>query len=641
MIKRLLVPVFLVVVFSFSAAAQIISKTSNVGPQISIGTESSDNTTYRLWQLGSDIQYRSPLESPGGTVSALDLKAPAKAKREYEKGYQLLMRKDLQGALQHLTAATSIYPNFVAAHSALGSAYMGLSQSEQARGEFAQAVALDDHLPSSHLNLACAELALQHFSAAEGSLGKASAIAPLDLHLLTALVYGQFMNHNYAAAVATAGQVHGRVHTGFAKVHLYTAASWEAQGNLAQAQQELETFLREDPKSPNTERVLQMIQQLKEEPQAPVAAAPEVKISYTKVQGDASSGPGQLPETFRKLMQDSKENQQIAEAEAEESCPSCAAVASSGVAEKGGSPVPSSRLNSPIAAGAYTLRTSADEVAVFFAATDHGKSVTDLTGKDIGIRDDRRAPAAITGFRGESELPLRLGIVIDTSTSVAERFKFEQESATAFLQKVVTGQSDLAFVVGVANSVLLVQDFTGDQKLLSRAVGELVPSGGTALWDAVSFAADKLASRPEEQPVARIIVVLSDGEDNSSTATLKQAVNRAQHVEATVYTISTGVMVDDANAKGSVGENALKTLAQLTGGGAFTPGSVHHLSGSLADLQQVIRSRYLVSYKPAGFKRDGQYRAINITAAKDGHKLHVYARKGYFASADSSKAEHF
>jgi hypothetical protein len=90
-----------------------------------------------------------------------------------------------------------------------------------------------------------------------------------------------------------------------------------------------------------------------------------------------------------------------------------------------------------------------------------------------------------------------------------------------------------------------------------------------------------------------------------------------------------------------VGEHALKTLAELTGAAAFTPGSVHRFNGSLTDLQQVIRSRYLVSYKPALFKRDGQYRAIDIKAEKDGHKLRVYARKGYFASASAPASDHF
>jgi len=237
-------------------------------------------------------------------------------------------------------------------------------------------------------------------------------------------------------------------------------------------------------------------------------------------------------------------------------------------------------------------------------------------------------------------LPLRMGLVIDTSASISERFKFEQDAAASFVQKVMTSQNDLAFVIGFANSVLLVQDSTADQKLISHAVGQLVPSGGTALWDAVAFAADKLASRPETQPVARILVVISDGEDNSSGTTLKEAINRAQHGEVVIYTVSTR---EDTNTvvDSLVGEHALKTLAELTGGAAFTPGSARRLNGSLADLQQVIRSRYLVSYKPALFKRDGQYRAIDITAEKDGHKLRVYARKGYFAAVNSPSPAHF
>ncbi len=209
----------------------------------------------------------------------------------------------------------------------------------------------------------------------------------------------------------------------------------------------------------------------------------------------------------------------------------------------------------------------------------------------------------------------------------------------------MTGPKDLAFVIGFSNSVLLVQDFTGDQKLMSRGLAQLVPSGGTALWDAVAFAAEKLASRPEAKPVARVLVVISDGEDNSSSNTLNQALTRAQRGEVAIYTVSTreafGGLGTQTPEEVFVGEHALSTLADLTGGTAFTPGSVHNLNGSLAQLQQVIRSRYLVSYKPALFKRDGQYRAIDIAAGKNGRKLRVYARKGYFASAGSPAADHF
>jgi VWFA-related protein len=280
---------------------------------------------------------------------------------------------------------------------------------------------------------------------------------------------------------------------------------------------------------------------------------------------------------------------------------------------------------------------------MFFAAMDHGKPVTDLAASDVRIRDDSQPPVTILGFRNESQLPLRLGLVIDTSESVTDRLSFEIAAATKFLRDVVINQDavvnngnlagdDLAFVVGVNNAVRIVQDFTADQTLSSQALNQLAPGGGTALWDAVAYAADKLAARPESQPVARILVVITDGEDNSSSITLKQAIATAQNGEVAVYTVSTS---DEMSQEPSVqlGKHALQALSDLTGGAAFVPGSVRHLDSSLADLQQVIRGRYLVSYKPASFQRDGHYRSIEIQAQKDGRQLQIIARKGYYAPA--------
>jgi len=628
--------VFLLFLLSCIASAQGLRLPTSTGSAANpLSTDAQLAMDQSMWLING--QARSPLEAPNGSLSKLDLKAPGKAKREYEKGYQLLMKKDPQAAAEHLTTATSIYPNFVSAFNALGSAYLSLKQNDRAREAFAHAVALDDHLPTSYFNLGCAELALKHYSAAEEAMQNASAIAPLDLTVLSGLAYGQYMNQNFGAVVKTTQQVHDRKHDGAAMVHFFAAAAFAAQQNFPDAQRQLDIFLKEDPKSPATEQAHQMMVEIAAEASRPAPPASELKVTFTQVPAEAPTGPVQLPEQVRKLMQETKENTEIAEAEAEASCSSCAPPVSSASPSGASAPVP---LRSHTKYNGYTYRSSADEVAVFFTATDHGKSVTNLTLKDVGVRDNSKPPAAVTGFRNESELPLRLGFVIDTSDSVTTRFKFEQDAAANFLQKVVTGPEDLAFVVGFANSVLLVQDFTGDRKLISHAVEELVPSGGTALWDAVAFAADKLASRAETQPVARILIVISDGDDNSSSTTAKEAINRAQRGEVAVYTVSTRELTDTAE-ESLVGEHALRALAELTGGAPFSPGSVHSLKRSLGALQQVIRSRYLVSYRPALFKRDGQYRAIDITAEKDGHKLHVYARKGYFASASASPSDHF
>jgi Ca-activated chloride channel family protein len=602
-----------------------------------------------IWSVANAGQNRSPLEGPSGSVSKLDLKAPGKARREYEKGYQLLMKKDYKGSIEHLAVAITVYPDFVAAHNALGSAYLALGQNDQARDQFAKAVSLDDHLPTSYINLGCAQLALKDFHSAQASVQKASSIAPLDLQLATALTYTQFMNQDYGAVLTTAHEVHSRKHEGAAMVHYYAAAAFDNQDKLQEEQVELQTLLQEDPKSPAAEQARQALAQIKieqlrraaqkKQPPVVVAAAQSVEVGPTPEQVAA-----QLQAQLQLAKQDAQEQKQIAEAEVEPEpmCPTCNLTASaSGTAVPGSASAERSSASTP-----FTLRSVVDEVAVFFAATDHGKSVTDLTREEVGIRDDRRSPSAITGFRSEAQLPLRLGIVIDTSESVTSRFSFEQRAAIDFLKKVLTDKDDLAFVVGVANSVLMVQDFTSDQQQMAHAINQLAPAGGTALWDAVAFGADKLSGRAETQPVARMLVVISDGKDNSSSSTLKEAIASAERGEVFVYTVSTREATDgdDYTVTGDhtlVGDRAMKVLAEQSGGAAFVPGSITGLNRGLDELQQVIRSRYLISYKPASFKRDGQYRAIDITAQKSGHKLRVYARRGYYAGANSAGATNF
>ena len=589
---------------------------------------------FNMFLINGRDPHITNLQTPSGSVSRLDLKSPAKARREYEQGYRLLMGTDPQGAVGHLAKSIAIYPQFVSAHNALGSAYLSLGQNELAHGEFAQAVSLDDHLPNSYLNLGCAELALKQYPAAEESLRKASSIAPLDIQLQLALAYGEFMNHDYSAVLATARQVHEHKHEGAAGVHYFAAGAWEALGNLSEAQHEMETLLQEDPKSASAPQFRQLLEQIKAEQ----ALRAEARLSQPQKVTVASLAPAEpTPEEVarhaQQMLQEKNEERQIAEAEAAPG-PTRGDFSTTGAAGPPGAASSDARLeqsgaNDPGA----TFRVTVDEVAIMFTATDRGKSVTDLAASDVEIRDDNQPPGAILGFRSESQLPLRLGLVVDTSDSVNDRFSFEQAAATKFLQEVVADKEDLAFVVGVNNSVLLAQDFSADRTLSSHALNQLAPGGGTALWDAVAFAADKLATHPEVQPVARILVVISDGEDNSSSITLKQAITRAQNGEVAVYTVSTREDGLSEEPSALAGDRALRTLSELTGGAALMPGSARRLDASLADLQQVIRGRYLVSYRPASFQHDGRYRTIDIEAQKDGRKLKVLARKGYYASS--------
>jgi VWFA-related protein len=621
---------------SCEGAAQLLTfpaASDRLGQPVPLDAIQTVDFEFNSFLIGSRDPHLSNVESPSSSVSKLDLKSPGKARREYEQGYRLLMGNHLQDAVEHLAKSIAIYPKFVAAHNALGSVYLRMGQNELARNEFAQAIALDDHLPNSYLNLGCAELALKQYPAAEESLRKASSIAPLDVELQLALAYAEFVNHDYPAVLATAHQVHEHPHEGAAVVHLFAAGAWEAQGNLSEAQHEMETLLQEDPKSTSAGNFRQILEQIKAEQvlRAKGRMNQPQKVTFVP---NAPKEPTleEIARHAQQISQEKNEESQIAEAEAapDSTCEDCS---TTGIVEAPGASSSGPRLeqsgkHSPGA----TFQVTVDEVALFFTATDHGKSVTNLSAKDVEIRDNSLPPDTILKFRSESQLPLRLGLVIDTSDSVKGRLSFEQASAAKFLQEVVVDKEDLAFIVGVNNSVFLVQDFTTDRKLNSHALNQLAPGGGTALWDAVAYAADKLAAHPEVQPVARVLVLISDGEDNSSSMTLKQAIARAQHDEVAVYTVSTREGLSQEPGA-LLGDHALRTLSELTGGTVFMPDSGRGLDVSLADLQQVIRGRYLVSYVPASFHRDGQYRTIGIEAQKDGRKLKVHARKGYYTSA--------
>ncbi|HZD46183.1 MAG TPA: VWA domain-containing protein [Acidobacteriaceae bacterium] len=572
---------------------------------------------------------QNTVESLSGPVSKLDLKAPGAARREYAKGSQLLMKKSYADAADHLKKAISIYPDFVAAHNGLGSAYLYLGKSGLAEGEFSQAVALDDHLPYSYLNLGWAQLALNNFSTAQGSIRKASELAPLDLNLLTALSYAQLLNRDYAATIATAHQVHSRKHEKSAIVHYFAAAAWQGENNLEEAQNELQIFLDEAPQSPSADAARRIVDQIKNWREHPrPSSSMEIAYSASPLEPNATVG---LPTAARRALQQIEQQNQLAEVESV--CETCPVTDSSGPFAAGKEPRrPLSGAGySNLHISPYTLRSTVNEVAVFFAVTDHGKSVNDLTQKEVEIRDAGKAPATVLGFRNEAQLPLRLGLVIDTSNSITQQFAFEQKAAGSFLKKSLTGKGDLAFVVGFSNAVLLVRDFTGDSAAIAEGINQLAPGGGTALWDAVKFASDKLAGLAEEKPVARILVVISDGEDNSSSATLKEAIEAAERHEITVYTVSTRELAGGDDPNSLFSDRAMRALAERTGGAAFFPGSLGNLDHRLSDLQQVLRSRYLISYKPDQFEADGSYRSIAVVAHKSGRKLRVYARRGYYA----------
>src|SRR5438094_640895 len=249
----------------------------------------------------------------------------------------------------------------------------------------------------------------------------------------------------------------------------------------------------------------------------------------------------------------------------------------------------------PLPTGLWLMTTHVNEVNVLFIAAHKGASLSDLSRDDILVRDDNKPPAAVLGFRTEHELALRVGVAIDTSSSVTSRFRFEQAAASAFFHQVLNRQSDLGFVIGFENYPTVTQDFVGDPNLLSQGVQRLKVGGGTALYDAVRTACQKMVHREEHDSVARVLVVLSDGQSNAGEVTLERAIDAAQEADVIIYTISTNygsARPDDPTWDNvHAGDNNLRKLAEQSGGRMLRPQSPSEVAKAFAKIGEELRGR--------------------------------------------------
>ncbi|MGE0404802.1 MAG: VWA domain-containing protein [Candidatus Korobacteraceae bacterium] len=288
---------------------------------------------------------------------------------------------------------------------------------------------------------------------------------------------------------------------------------------------------------------------------------------------------------------------------------------------------PSSNDNEPL----ETIRTTVDEVVVAFTVTDkNGKYVKNLTREDFLILDDKKPADTIRDFRSETGLPLRVGLLVDASNSIRDRFRFEQDAAVEFLNQIVRPRSDRAFVLGFDSNYDVIQDFTDSTEMLAKGVFKLRPGGGTALYDALYYSCrDKLMKSGEGNAARRVIILLADGEDNQSRVTRDEVIDIAQRAEVVIYAISTNV----AGMRGKE-DRELTRLAESTGGRAFFPQKLEDVSNAFYELESELRSQYAVAYRPADLTRDGRFRTIDIRAVGGGKDLRVRARRGYFAPKD-------
>ncbi len=268
-----------------------------------------------------------------------------------------------------------------------------------------------------------------------------------------------------------------------------------------------------------------------------------------------------------------------------------------------------------------------NEVNLIFTVTDkHGHYIPNLRLNDFALLDDQRAPEKVNSFRQQINLPLRVGIVIDASTSIRTRFQFEQQSATEFLLEILKARSDRAFVMGFDVTPTVEQDWTNNLDALETGINRLRPGGGTALFDAVYTACrDKLldVSRGQE-PVRKAMILISDGDDNQSRVHPDEAIKECQRAETIIYAISTNW----TPSRGK-GDRVLSDMSEATGGRVFFPPSVEEMSNSFKEIEEELRSQYALTYTPADFQYNGAFRTIYLYC--NDRRYQVRAKKGYFA----------
>jgi Ca-activated chloride channel family protein len=273
-----------------------------------------------------------------------------------------------------------------------------------------------------------------------------------------------------------------------------------------------------------------------------------------------------------------------------------------------------------------TLSVNVDLVNVLFTVADkNGRFITNLQKNDFKVTEDY-TQQTISNFSNETNLPLSIGLVFDTSASILGKLKFEQEAAGEFFYTTLRRGTDKAFVVTFDNQAGLAQDFTDNSELLTKSLTKVHSAGTTALFDAVYEA---VANKLVGQQGRHVIIVISDGDDNSSERSIDDTIEMAQKSDTVIYAVGTNPTELFGSTRDR-GNRFLKRLTEETGGRLFLPVKLEDLTQSFLQISEELRSQYTLGYFSSNTKRDGSYRRIKITTT---NKLfRVRAREGYYAS---------
>ena len=300
----------------------------------------------------------------------------------------------------------------------------------------------------------------------------------------------------------------------------------------------------------------------------------------------------------------------------------------------------------PIEDSGQTLKIGTNLVNVYFTAHDKSGFITDLKKEDCAIFEDGKEQT-IRNFTQEKKLPLTIGILLDTSGSQTNVLPLEQQSGADFLKSVLKPQ-DEAFLISFDINVDLLADYTNSSREIQRALdkakintgagtgsvtGNSTPRG-TLLYDAVYLAANE---KLRAEAGRKILVLLTDGGDQGSQETLKTSIEAAQKSNTIVYVI----LIADREgyfAAGQIytGSQDMNRLASETGGRVINVGNNgKRLENAFDQIQDELRTQYLLSYRPLNTDFNGKFRNLNLSCGK----LKVQARKGYYAIAEGSQQD--
>jgi Ca-activated chloride channel family protein len=274
----------------------------------------------------------------------------------------------------------------------------------------------------------------------------------------------------------------------------------------------------------------------------------------------------------------------------------------------------------------YTFRHQVPEVRLQFTVADeHGRLVNNLSSDDVMVFDNQSAVGHFNEFERDDDLPLELGLILDTSDSVKRVLPQEKAAATDFLSRVMRPQTDNAFVMAFAGEIKTWQTPTADLPVLLKAIDRLKePGWGTRAFDALYTACSgNLAAASDGKGLHRAIIVLTDGDDTDSVHTLDDVIAAAQRSEIQIYPLT----IHQKRAF-EQGDRVLQRLADATGGRLYVAPSARNLAAAFAEIEQDLRTQYYVSFAPQQDKSG--FHSLRVQRRAPG-KLEVRSRQGYYA----------